>query len=90
MAVFAIALNMENDEIHRRIEDSYPRNHQFSSTLFLVQDDTIPETVARNVGIKGDNRITDTGGVVFRLEGSYAGFTSRALWDWLRLVEEQE
>ena len=91
MAIFAIALNNPADEVFRdRIELLYPsKKYEFSPTLFFVQDDNIPDVIARRLGIKVEND-TDriASGVVFRLEGSYAGYTSRALWDWLDWVGE--
>ena len=71
-----------------RIQAEYPDYHQLSSTLFLVKSKSIAEKVAQAVGIKGDDSIQS--GVVFRLNHSYAGFTSRALWDWLEQAEAQE
>ena len=87
MHVFAVILNEENEGMTDRINKTYPNNYEFSKTLFLVASDSIAETVATAVGIKGSDRI-ETGGVVFKLNRAYAGYTARALWDWLAQVEE--
>ncbi len=87
MALHNIVLQDENDEVVKRIEKEYPNNHAVSSTSFLVRTDEISEKVAIKVGIKGDDRINDASGVVFRLNGAYSGYASRALWEWLSIGE---
>ncbi len=57
--------------------------------FFLVSTDVIAETIAINVGIKGDDRIEDANGVVFRLKASYSGYAARSLWDWLAQAEKR-
>ena len=54
-----------------------------ADNLVLVASDDIAEQVAQKVGIKGENRIEGVTGAVFKLNGAYAGFASRALWEWL-------
>ncbi len=88
MHVFAVVLNEENADITDRIKKTYPKHYEFSKTLFLVASDSIAETVAIAVGIKGADRVETAGGVVFKLNRAYAGYTGRALWDWLAQVEE--
>ncbi len=89
MAVFAVALDEANPEVEGRIQQSYPDYYRINDTAFLVQGDTIPETIAIAIGIKGEDRIDGAGGVVIRLyEFSYSGYSRRALWDWFNKVEE--
>ncbi len=90
MPVFAVVLNEPNAEVERRLNDSYPGHFRFSDTFYLVQTDDIADSIANGVGIKGDNRIEPARGVVFKLNRSYAGFTTRALWDWLSQAEERQ
>ena len=50
--------------------------------VYLVKDSLLATNdLARLAGIKGDTRIA--AGVVFRLGTGYAGFTKKALWEWL-------
>lgn len=88
--VFAIALDSPASVAFKNsIRESYPRHFQYTDQLFLVQDDNISEVVAQTLKIKVDedaDRLAS--GVVFRLEGAYSGYTSRALWDWLTIAED--
>ena len=90
MSMFAIILRETNDEVTKRIREKYPTAYEMTETCFLVQSNFIAENVAVSVGIKGEDRIEEASGVVFRLNGSYAGFTARSLWDWLEQAGERE
>ncbi len=90
MRVFAVVLNEANPDVASRIEAKYPDHYKWSDTFFLVTSDAIAETVAIAVGIKGDDRVEASRGVVFKLDKAYSGYSSRSLWEWLTLVEEQE
>ena len=90
MRMFAVILNEANQKAAERIAKSYPTHYRFSDTVFLVSDDALAETVSASVGIKGDDRIDEAGGVVFRLNGAYAGYTKRVLWEWLSEAEGRE
>lgn len=89
MRIFAIALNEANPDVVERIEGKYPDHYRITDTSFLVADDAIAEKVAMAVGIKGDDRIENARGVVFKLNGAYSGHSSRSLWDWLAFAEEK-
>ena len=92
MAVFAIALTQPqpNQEVIELIKSEYPGHYEYNSTLYLIEDDTLAETVAVKVRIKGDDRIADASGFVLKLEDfSYSGYTTRSLWDWLKSVERR-
>ena len=89
MAVFAIALSQPNQSVSSLITTHYPECYKYSETLYLVQTDALAENVATNVGIKGEDRVSDASGFVIKLqEFSYAGYTTRSLWDWLREAEK--
>ena len=90
MTVFAVVLNEPNAEVERRLDSSYPGFFRFSDTFYLAQTDDIADSVAARIGIKGDERIEAARGVVFKLNRSYAGFTTRSLWDWLSRAEERQ
>ncbi len=90
MRVFAVVLNKPNSDVARRVEDKYPNHYRMNDTFFLVQGEGIAQTVSEAVGIKGDERVEEARGVVFKINHSYSGFASRALWDWLGQAEERE
>ena len=87
MRIFAVFLDQVDPDVAERIKKAYPDHYKMSENFFLVPSDTIAEEVAINVGIKGDDRIV--GGVVFKLNNTYSGYTTRSLWDWLQQFEEQ-
>ena len=89
MRTFAIVLNEANPDVAERIKGEYPDHYRITDTLFLIADDTIAEKVATAVGIKGDDRIENARGVVFKLNSAYSGYSSRSLWDWLTAAEEK-
>ena len=85
MSVYAIVLLEPNGEVKSRISKEFPEHYEYNSTFFLVEADTLAENVAISAGIKGDNRIESASGVVIKLEEfSYAGYTTRSLWEWLK------
>ena len=89
-AVFAIALDSPNQEVDSLVSINCPGFFKYSPTLYLVVADGLAETVAINVGIKGEERVSDALGFVIKLEEfSYSGYTSRSLWEWLREADKQ-
>ena len=89
MNIFAIVLSADNPMVVQRIKEEYPNAYSLTSTFFLVQSNSIAEDVAIAAGIKGDEKVENARGVVFRLNGSYSGFTKSSLWDWLQQAQEQ-
>lgn len=89
MNAYAIVLKRSNPEVSKRIRETYPDSYSLTDTFFLVQSTGIAQAVATAAGIKGEDRIKDASGVVFRLNRSYSGYTERALWDWLEQVQER-
>ena len=71
MTVFAVVLNRPNPGVTGRLQERYPESFRFTDTCYLVQTDAIAETVATDAGIKGDDRIEEASGVVFKLNKSY-------------------
>ena len=90
MPVHAILLTRHNDEVVARIQEKYPDCYEMSAGCYLVHDNEITRNVASAVGIKGNDRIEDAAGAVFRLNGAYSGFAARSLWEWLGQAEESE
>lgn len=91
-SVFIVVLNPAFEEgVSENINNHYPINFEFSSTVFFVSapDSTIPEDIAKKIGIKSlEGEGGAVLGAVFGLDGSYSGFTTRALWDWLARVQK--
>lgn len=79
MSIHAVVLTEANAEVSKRIEMRYPQHYALNNTFFLVRSEEITEKVAIDVGIKGDERVEDALGVVFKLNGTYAGYAPCAL-----------
>ena len=92
MAVFAVYVSGDADatkQIAVRLRGAYPdpAHYEMSGRFFFVRDDTITDTIAKRVGIKGADQIEGASGVIFKLNSSYAGYEDPALWEWLTLDE---
>ncbi len=87
MIIHAIVLTEANAEVDERIQNKYPKRYRLNDTFYLVRSDNISEEVAINVGIKGDDRVEEVTGAVFKLNGAYAGYSQTSLWDWLATEE---
>lgn len=82
MAVFAVHLSGDTPaEQARTLEKVYPgdEHYRVSDRFYLVRTDSITRTVAAEVGLVG----TGESGAVFKLNASYYGYDSRAMWEWL-------
>ena len=85
MSVYAIVLLEENREVENRIRTHFPDHYKYSPSFFLVEADILTEEVAITVGIKGENRVENASGFVLKLEEfTYAGYTTRSLWEWFK------
>lgn len=90
MSIFVVVLNQEVPDLFEdRINELYPLSYKYANNVFFLEDDNIPEVIANRLGIKveDENQRTATG-AVFGLDGSYSGYTTKALWDWLQRVEK--
>ena len=92
MTLYAIVLTEASDEVDTRIKEKYTTDRELydrlSDTFYLVRSDSIySEDIAVEAGIKGDDRIEGVSGAVFKLNGAYAGYASKSLWEWLRIEE---
>ena len=89
--LFAIVLNEPNREVDERIAKAYPRRFKYTDTCYLVAFDesVITEDIAEGTGLKGEDRIENASGVVFKLNAAYSGYTKKTLWEWLNSVEEE-
>lgn len=89
MSTFAVILNEPNDEVVARLKEAYPEpDHiELGPTVYLVAGDLLIEDMTARLGFKGEDAIDGAVGVVFRLNGSYAGRNYRSLWDWLTRAE---
>ena len=85
--MYAVALDHPEPAVESRLKQSYESVFKHTDSLYLVVGgvNDVSENVAVAAGIKGEGR--EFSGVVFRLNGSYSGFTRRTLWEWLKDVD---
>jgi len=88
MNEYAVMLREPDDRVLERLDEKYDEVNVYAlnDVTFLVRTKQLAEGVAVAAGIKGKERFAT--GVVIKLNRSYAGYTSRSLWDWLREDEE--
>lgn len=89
MAVFAIVLNGSNDEIVQNIEREFSETERYEiegTSVTLVSSSLLTSGIAKKIGLQGDDRVEDARGVVLRI-GSYSGWNTRSLWEWLKVQE---
>lgn len=71
--------------------ETYKAVHKFTDTFYLVctEDTVVTADIAEAVGLKGDDRIDESSGVVFKMNSAYSGYTQRSLWEWLESVADK-
>lgn len=85
--VFAVFIEHPHEGAWSRLRSGYPDKHLLSDTVALVRTNGLANDVAVKLGIKGENR--EVGGVVFKLNRAYAGYSDRRVWEWLELGEDE-
>lgn len=87
MAVFALHLAGDSAaKCVKRLHKHYPKPEHYElaeNALYLVRSNVISQTIAEDIGLKGDDRIDGATGIVFKLNSAYSGFASRSAWEWL-------
>ena len=83
MRTFAIIFTEPSPEAVNRLKsEASPDPYELlPDKAYLVKSVLSSNEIAKLVGIKGEGR--NASGVVFRLGTGYAGFTKKALWEWL-------
>ena len=86
--IYAVALDHPEPKVEGRLKQRYESVFKHTDSFYLVVGhiNDVSENVAVAAGIKGEQR--EFAGVVFRLNGSYSGFTKRTLWEWLKDADE--
>lgn len=90
MAVFSILSEAPQPKLRARIESLYAgRYYHFSETIWFVRDNGPAKSIATNLGIQTRNSDGNVVGdieqtAVVQTSPSYWGWTSAALWEWLK------
>ena len=90
--LFAVVLTKEQERGAARLRRAYPESaiFQLDENAFVITGDTLSSDVARAAGVGRDSDDEGIRGVVFKLNGSYSGFATPSLWEWLEKAEEGE
>lgn len=89
METFIVVMDSAGAEqsplVKERLKKEFNEFYEISPTSFLVSADVLTEDVAVAAGIRGEESVENATGAVFKI-ASYAGYTRRALWEWLGKV----
>lgn len=88
MSVFVVVLPEANSEVVDRLSNKYSGFHEITPTVYLLVSKDLSAQVADGLGLKGENRVSPDGGVVFKLHDIYAGRADPSLWEWLKDEED--
>lgn len=90
--LFAVILNEGHEKGMARLRKAYPEHSQIYTDLgdnvFIVTGDTRTNDVAEAAGLTRSNADEGIRGAVFKLNGSFAGYTKQTLWEWIENAEE--
>ena len=89
MSIFAVVLREPNERVVARLRNAHPDHFSLSSTFFHVPSDELSSVVATAIGIKGDDKVEDASGIVFKITDAYSGYTTKALWEWMNNHEDK-
>ena len=87
---FIVVVEDESKEIvEGQIKNVFPDHHyQIADNCFLISTHkSMSGRVSIEIGIDGENR--KAAGAVFKLNGSFAGYTDKSLWDWMDQAEKR-
>ena len=77
-----------SEKLQRLIEENFPGSdhYKFSDFVYLVTGARLVTEVKEKLNFNEDDNLY---GAILRLNGSHAGRSWVALWDWLRAAEER-
>lgn len=87
--VFAVVLTEEQAKGAALLRESYPGCYEIAENIFLVADDALTGAVADAAALTREKEGEGIRGAVFRLNGSYTGYTRQSMWEWLQEAESE-
>ena len=85
--VFTVVLTDGQEKGSALLREAYPKAYEPEDNIFLVADDVLSSKIAKAVGLTKEDEDRGIRGAVFKLNGSYAGYTRQSLWEWLEDAE---
>lgn len=89
--LFAVVLTEGQDAGAAMLREAYSAEkiYPLGDNVFIVSDD-LTGSVAKAAALTKEQADYGIRGVVFKLNGSYTGFTRQSLWEWLENAEGDE
>ena len=83
--LFAVVLYEPDEEVEGRLAEAYQFHHKYTDTFYLIcaGQSVITKDIAEAIGLKGEDRVEDSSGAVFKMNSAFSGYTQRSLWEWL-------
>ena len=90
--LFAVVLTEGQESAAERLRSAYTNAqvYQLGQNVFIVADDSLTGEVAKAAALTREQSGKGIRGVVFKLNGSYTGYTRQSLWEWLENAEGDE
>ena len=87
--LFAVVLTEGQEAGAARLREAYPETqiYPLGENVFIVSGDMLSSAVAKAAALTKEHADEGIRGVVFKLNGSYTGFTRQSLWEWLEKAE---
>ncbi len=88
---FLVVLNDSDDANSKKAAETLLSLYEgayaiIPNTVYLVSSDEIARDIAIRIGVRREDSEDEhptARGAVFRINGVYAGFNDRSLWEWL-------
>ncbi len=87
--LFAVVFTEGREKGFANLKDTHPKAYRLTDTVALVAADALSGQVAKDAGLSRDEPDEEARGVVFKLNGSYTGYSRQTLWEWLEEAEEE-
>ena len=90
--LFAVVLTEGQEAGAARLRAAYPdtQRYELGDNVFIVAGETLSSAVAKSAALTKEQAEEGIRGVVFKLNGSYTGYTRQSLWEWLENAEGGE
>ena len=85
--LFAVVLTEREEKGAGMLMEAYPKAYAIAPNIFLVAADTLTAEVAKAAALTREQEAEGVRGIVFKLNGSYTGYTRRTSWEWLEDAE---
>ena len=91
-SLFAVVLTDGQEAGAERLRKEYSdaQVYELGDNVFIVSGDTLSSSVAKSAALTKEQAKAGIRGVVFKLNGSYTGYTRASLWEWLENAEDAE